>query len=330
MTGSTPHRGAPPHLGEIDLLAYADGFLDGDPVRRKAVEAYLETRPDEAARLQAYAEQNEEIRREFAHVLEAPVPDRLLRLVEEPAPRRAGPRPVWRMAAALALMATGGIAGWVGGRMVDPPRSELAAFVDRAVTGYGMPADTLQSPFTIASAGGDLPGGDLPGGNLPLGWLSQQVSVNVQVPDLTELGFRPVDKRLMTSDGSRAVRIEFAGDGGERLVMFLGTRWRDGRPEVTVVEQDGLAVAYWQDGPLVYGLVSDAGRGQVDYLAAMVAAGQQDAIDTALEDGPAMHDLQMLGVGEHARERLGAGDAPPVLPDRPGAGAIEVMVPQHN
>src|SRR3546814_5054695 len=64
-------------IGEIDLLAYADGLLDDDPGRKAEVENYLQARPVEASRLRDYTQQNEEIRKLYGLAMAEPVPDRL-------------------------------------------------------------------------------------------------------------------------------------------------------------------------------------------------------------------------------------------------------------
>src|SRR6185436_5566761 len=71
-----------PPVTEADLHAYVDGALP--QARATEVEAYLAERPDEAARIAAYREQAQALRRESERVLDEPLPERLAR------PRRGG------------------------------------------------------------------------------------------------------------------------------------------------------------------------------------------------------------------------------------------------
>jgi len=95
---------------ELDLLAYADGFLDDDPGRKAEIERYLAEDPETAARLRDYAAQNEEIRAAFAHRLEEAVPERHHRLFDEP-PRRS-PHGLVQAAAAVVAVLCAGLVGW--------------------------------------------------------------------------------------------------------------------------------------------------------------------------------------------------------------------------
>ena len=94
-------------ITEADLHAYVDGRL---PLARRAeVEAYLGARPEEAARLQAYAAQNDGLHALFDAVLDEPVPP-------QPAMSpclRTGWRDGWQwsMAAGLAIALVSGGAG---------------------------------------------------------------------------------------------------------------------------------------------------------------------------------------------------------------------------
>lgn len=231
-------------IGEMDLLAFADGRLDGDPARRAEVEAWLADRPGEAARVASWRGQIAEIRRLYGAIPDEPVPERLLAALTPPP--RVRPAVMLARAAALgAVLAAGGLAGWMVAEMRDRPAAPVSfadGFVDDALGFYRSDAAVL--------AGLDS------GGMQPLSWLSRRVALTLEVPDLTEHGFSVTDTRKVVSNGREAVRITYATESGERLGLFLGTRWMDREPEVRLAERDGVAVAWWLDGPLAYGLVS--------------------------------------------------------------------------
>ena len=110
-------------LVEADLQAYVDDQLPQE--RRREIEAYLATRPEEAERLRSYAAHKREIRTLFDPVLDEPVPRRL---VEAAAKRR--PWYLQRIAAgggeirgggddghrALLLRRAAAVPGWEAGR----------------------------------------------------------------------------------------------------------------------------------------------------------------------------------------------------------------------
>src|SRR5687767_4222101 len=97
-------RDLPVTTGE--LHAYVDGVLDGD--RKAAVEAWLVSHPDDAARVAEWRAQGQALRARYHGIAEEPVP---IRLDLSKLGRTARP---WRAIAAAALIAaiTGGLGGW--------------------------------------------------------------------------------------------------------------------------------------------------------------------------------------------------------------------------
>src|SRR5262245_10800690 len=91
-----------------ELHAYVDGMLPPD--RKRAVEAWLATRPDDAARVAEWRALAEVVRARYGAVADEPVPARF------DIAKLARPQPPWRLIAAAAILALaiGGGAGWVG------------------------------------------------------------------------------------------------------------------------------------------------------------------------------------------------------------------------
>ena len=71
MSGTGGSGGVLP-VGEDDLHAYVDGQLT--PERRSAVERWLESNPEAAARAAFYARLNADLHRQYDHVLAEPIP----------------------------------------------------------------------------------------------------------------------------------------------------------------------------------------------------------------------------------------------------------------
>jgi anti-sigma factor RsiW len=65
-------RSPPPTVSDEDLHALVDG--EADPGQREALLRFLETSPEEAARVEAWRRQNETIRAAFARVITEPIP----------------------------------------------------------------------------------------------------------------------------------------------------------------------------------------------------------------------------------------------------------------
>ena len=95
-----------------ELHAYVDGMLPAD--RKGAVEAWLASHPEDAARVAEWRAQAEAVRARYGAVADEPVPARfdLAKLTR--------PRVPWRAIAAAAVLAAviGGVAGWIGARRI--------------------------------------------------------------------------------------------------------------------------------------------------------------------------------------------------------------------
>ena len=77
-----PDRLLVPVAGDV-VAAVLGAWLDDelDPAARAEVEAWLQAHPDDAARVQTWADDRDALRRHFAPVAEEPVPDALARTV---------------------------------------------------------------------------------------------------------------------------------------------------------------------------------------------------------------------------------------------------------
>ena len=113
---------------EDELHVYVDGELPAD--RREAVETWLSSHPDDAARVAAWRAQAEGIRARYGAVINEPVPDRLtLRRITRS--RRS-----WGAIAAAATVAAfviGGVAGWMARGASAAAPGEVEMFTSEAL-----------------------------------------------------------------------------------------------------------------------------------------------------------------------------------------------------
>src|SRR6185503_9551994 len=113
-----------PPVTEEELHAYVDGELAAD--RRAAVERWLATHADDAARVAAWRAQAEAIRARYGAAADEPVPARF------DLDKLARSGPAWTQLAAAAIIlafVVGGGAGWFGRDFLDgagPVRSVTA------------------------------------------------------------------------------------------------------------------------------------------------------------------------------------------------------------
>jgi anti-sigma factor RsiW len=145
MTASEPRFA----ITEIDLHAYADGLLDDDPRRKRAVAAFLRGHPDAAERVESYAAQNSEIQRLYAPVLDEPVPARLQAALHRRTGIAQGP---WlRVAASVAVIMAAAASGWLLG--IEQGRAPTTGMTrNTAAPATGMPAAVRTAADTDGTA----------------------------------------------------------------------------------------------------------------------------------------------------------------------------------
>lgn len=98
-------------FSDLEVMAYVDGELPAD--RAAALRQALAGSAGLRARVEAYAASRRILQRSFEPVLHAPLPERLLQLIDPPAPRASRRR--WRPAPWALAAAVGGLAlglGW--------------------------------------------------------------------------------------------------------------------------------------------------------------------------------------------------------------------------
>lgn len=272
---------------EIDLLAYADGGLTGDPQRLAEVERYLRDTPEMAARVEAFIRQNAEIRALYNPVLYEQVPERL-RATLVPVSRQWQTGLLRGAVAAMILFSTG-VAGWYIGRNSTDAviwqrdaviHSTLSSYWRTVETSgdietitpenatYGTPLRDPQNGVQLGVIGRDT---DIPlgtdGDSRSTSWLSGHVALQMRLPDLSGAGFQMVGNQTIETDTGNAIRVNYVGETGRKLVLMLHPRWRTGVSDIEIDQREGITIASWADGPLAYGVASDSGAQKIFDLA---------------------------------------------------------------
>src|SRR5690606_16791316 len=223
-----------PAIGEIDLLAYGGGLLDADVARSAAVERHLAEHPEAAAFVAEVRAQNEEIRACYGARLYEPVPERLGAVLEGRG-RKAGARRLARVAAGIALLAAASLGGWTLGQSGRVAPGELDDFVARAAGVHARDA---------------TPGAQAAGVMQPLGWLNQRIDLELAAPDLSAAGFALTAKEQIGPAEDPLLRLVYQRRDGTAMNLVLRPRWRDDGTVIRKTSHAGVAVHYWQDGPL--------------------------------------------------------------------------------
>ncbi len=243
---------------EIDLLAYADGFLDGDPTRKRAVEAFLEKHPAEAERVDAYIEQNKEIRRLYGPVIAEPLPDRLMDVLHRQ--REHGSGQWLRAAASIAVLMTAAAGGWIVGFEQQQAPSPSQTFVEQVLAIHPQTRQ-IERPVRIdlASTG-------------PLNRLPDATAIDADPPDLSALGYILHDRRIVGGSGKQMVQMTYVRNDGRRLSLFLGSRTQPSDRKVVFSDSGDVTMAHWLDGPMIYGVVTKGDESELEAVAETIQA----------------------------------------------------------
>jgi anti-sigma factor RsiW len=246
-------------VSEDELSAYVDGELADD--RRGAVEAWLATHPDDAARVAAWHKQIELIRARYGAVADEKPLQRLdiRRLTRQ---RRSA----WAAVAAAVILAFlgGGIAGWAIRGVETRSPSDLALFTTDALDAYKLYTVEVRHPVEV------------PGDQRPhlVEWLSKRVGSPLRAPELDNVGLKLVGGRLLPGPNGATAFFMYEGPSGERFTLYCG-RTSDQETALRYTTGEQNAAYYWVDQNLFYVL---SGPAQQDKLRD-IAQAAYDQID---------------------------------------------------
>ena len=250
-------------ISEAQLHALADGVLPEE--QRAAVDAHLRAHPQDAARVDAWREQNRQLHALFDPVLDQAVPTALLQAAAPPAANHAWYRPAMQAAAAIVLLIAGGAGGWLlrGGDSVTASASPLALARSAAIA-HAVYTPEVRHPVEV---------GVEQEAHL-VQWLSKRLGSTLQPPVLSPLGYHLIGGRLLPGDGDGPVAQFMYEEGtGKRLTLYVA-RERAGRQETAFryTQEKDLGVFYWIDGRMGYALSARLPKAELGKIADAVYA----------------------------------------------------------
>jgi anti-sigma factor RsiW len=226
-------------IDELELLQYADGHFDDDPLAKAGLESKFQQHPELAAKAHDYRAQTEALRLAFVRLAQEPIPDQHLAVLNRPC---GSSNRSLALSATFVLMAmTGLLAGWVlgyGHRAEERPGQNFARL---SLEDYL----TTTSVAKIKSPNGK-----------PLNWLSQEMSLRFRVPDLTDIGYSLVDQRTVNEADDRMVRLTYAASDGRQFSLFLKPRWDERKRALELSTKRNVSLAFWLEGPLASAIAS--------------------------------------------------------------------------
>ena len=213
-----------------ELHVYVDGELPAD--RREAVEVWLASHPEDAARVASWRAQAEAIRARYGAVINEAVPARLTlgRIMRKQ-------RSWTTIAAAAALIAfvIGGGVGWMvrGASAVAP--SELEVFANEAIGAHRLYIGEVRHPIEVKASEQHL-----------LPWLSRRVGTMLRAPDLSQFDLKLLGGRLLPGVNSPAALFMYESSSGERVTIYV-SRTTEARTSFRYKISDNFGALRWSE-----------------------------------------------------------------------------------
>ncbi|CAA9366158.1 MAG: Transmembrane regulator protein PrtR [uncultured Microvirga sp.] len=235
MTGGRP-------IGDDDLHAFVDDRLPAG--RREAVEAYLGSNADAAAKVLAYREQRDALRAHLSHKAGEPIPSRLrVANILAQRRRRAHAR-LASVAAAFAWLALGSVVGWSANAWLSPPgRSDgnRPLLASDAVSAHRTFVVEAVHPVEVGAAQEQH----------LVQWLSKRLGRPLRAPDLSAQGFRLMGGRLLPAGGEAAAQFMYDDDQGTRLTLYARAG-NTGETAFRFARLGEVSTFYWIDNGFGY------------------------------------------------------------------------------
>jgi anti-sigma factor RsiW len=247
-------------VSEDELSSYVDDELPAE--RRGAVEAWLATHPDDAAKVAVWRKQAELIRARYGAIADEKPPRQL---DVEVLTRRHRSAVAAVAAAVIAAFLAGAGAGWAIHGVGTRGPSDLALFTSDALDAYRLYTVEVRHPVEV------------PGDQRPhlVEWLSKRVGEPVRAPELDKVGLKLVGGRLLPGPTGATAFFMYEGLSGERFTLYCG-RTSDQEMALRYTTGEQNAAYYWVDQNLFYVL---SGPAQQDKLHD-IAQAAYDQIDS--------------------------------------------------
>jgi anti-sigma factor RsiW len=236
---------------EDELHAYIDGELPAD--RRGAVEAWLESHPEDAVQIAAWRAQAEAIRARYGDIANEPVPAalKLDRLVRGDRRMSVG---ITAAAAVLAFV-LGGVAGWAARDATIAPPGHLETFTSEALSAHRLYVSEVRHPIEVKAGEGHL-----------LPWLSKRVGTTLRAPDLGRFGLKLLGGRLLPGLNGPAALFMYEGVNGDRFTLYSSLQ-RQPQTSFRYTMGDKFAAVHWIEGNIGFVMSGPADRDRLGKIA---------------------------------------------------------------
>jgi anti-sigma factor RsiW len=242
-----------PPVTEEELHAYVDGELAAD--RRAAVERWLATHGDDAARVATWRAQADAIRARYGAAAGEPVPSRFDLAVLARSGRRW---PRIAAAAVLVALATGAAGGWYGRGAWEgtgPTRSVIVEATDA----HRLYIGEVRHPIEVKAGESHLNP-----------WLSRRVGYTLVAPNLEPFELKLLGGRLLPGQAGRpAALYMYESASGERFTFYC--RKAQAPHSALQYRASGVVGSYtWVEGDIAFVVSGPADQARLKKVAEAV------------------------------------------------------------
>lgn len=243
------------------LMAFLDGTLD--PASRAEVDAWLKSHPDAALDLLQLQRQSDAIQALYGPVASEPVPERLSPQHLAKAQSRRRRQFLTQAAMLVGTLAIGIAVGWLL-RPTGTPALYNRLIADAVSAHTVYVAENRHAVEVASSETGHL-----------TSWLSNRLSTDLAMPDLSEDGFVFLGGRLLPApaiSGGRAAQLMYEHVSGDRLTLYVTPAAGVDGPEAEWVRLGGDNALFWSNGQITCTIVGAQPVETIEALAQTVFA----------------------------------------------------------
>ncbi len=234
-------------MNDETLSAWLDGELDAAGSAR--VQAWLDSHPEDAARVQQWAADRDALREHFGTTLHDSVPAHLQ--------AAAWQRPTWprwaQAAAAAGLVVAGALAG--GGTVwqwqqqtaqLETPQTATSprAWAQRAALAHAVYVPEPRHAVEVKAQEEHL-----------ARWLTRRIDMPVKLFDLQAQGFELVGGRLLPDGPGKSAQLMYQNVQGKRVTIYLRKPDHPTETAFRYERQGELGLFYWIEDGCGYALV---------------------------------------------------------------------------
>jgi len=240
-------------MTEDELHAYVDGELAAD--RHPAVEQWLGTHPEDAARVAAWRAQADAIRARYDGIASEPVPPRFDLAALARADRKWSRLAV---AAVLAAFLVGGGAGWFGRGLFDGAGPARGVTLE-AFEAHRLYIGEVRHPIEVRAGETHLNP-----------WLSRRIGYAMPTPNLDPFGLKLLGGRLLPGNAGRAAALYmYEAATGERFTIYCR---RDQAPHSALRYRAAgpIGSIFWVEDDVAFVVSGPADRARLQKVAEAV------------------------------------------------------------